>query len=133
MHTIAPRPIMTDRAPAAISAYSLGIDAGSLVVVSGQIGLGPDGGDVPADIRDETRAVMENIAAVLDAAGLTMASVIKTTIFVTDFDDYVAVNEVYAEYFKTPPARSTVKVAGLLKGARVEIEALAVREGSGAT
>jgi 2-iminobutanoate/2-iminopropanoate deaminase len=133
MQTSAPRPITTDRAPAAISAYSLGIDAGPLVVVSGQIGLGPDGGEIPTDIHDETRAVMENIAAVLDAAGLTMASVIKTTIFVTDFDDYGAVNEVYAEYFETPPARSTVKVAGLLKGARVEIEALAVRTGSGAT
>ena len=129
MHISAPRSIESDAAPAPISAYSQGIDAGAIVAVSGQLGLSPDGGDIPADIRDETRGVMDNIAAVLDAAGLTMASVVKTTIFVTEFDDYAAVNEVYAEYFQTPPARSTVKVAGLLKDARVEIEALAVRGG----
>lgn len=129
MQTTAPQPIETDAAPTPISAYSLGIDAGPIVVVSGQIGLTPDDTEIPADVREETRRVMENIAAVLAAAGLTMASVVKTTIFVTDFDDYAAVNEIYAEYFETPPARSTVKVAGLLKAARVEIEALAVRAG----
>jgi 2-iminobutanoate/2-iminopropanoate deaminase len=126
MQITAPTPIKTDAAPTPISAYSQGIDAGAVVVVSGQLGLSADG-DVPDDVREETRLLMDNIAAVLDAAGLSMASVVKTTIFVTDFDDYAAVNDVYAEYFETPPARSTVKVAGLLKAARVEIEALAVR------
>lgn len=129
METTAPQPITTDAAPAPVSAYSQGIDAGPIVIVSGQLGMAPQDGEIPADIRDETRVLMENIAAILGAAGLTMASVVKTTIFVTDFDDYAAVNEVYATYFETPPARSTVKVAGLLKGARVEIEALAVRAG----
>jgi 2-iminobutanoate/2-iminopropanoate deaminase len=127
VETTAPRPITTDAVPAPVSAYSLGVDAGPIVAISGQLGMRPDDPEIPADVREETRRVMNNIAGVLDAAGLTMASVIKTTIFVTEFDDYAAVNEVYAEYFETPPARSTVKVAGLLKGARVEIEALAVR------
>lgn len=126
MQCTAPRSIKTDAAPAPISAYSQGIDAGALVVVSGQLGMAADG-DIPDDVREETRLLMDNIAAVLDAAGLSMASVVKTTIFVTDFDDYAAVDDVYAGYFEMPPARSTVRVAGLLKAARVEIEALAVR------
>ena len=122
------RAIATGGAPRPVSAYSQGIDAGALVAVSGQLGLDPATGEVPGDVREETRLVMEAIAAILDEAGLDMAAVAKTTIFLTDFADYQAVNEVYARYFQTPPARSTVKVAGLLKGARVEIEALSVRQ-----
>lgn len=120
--------IDTDAAPQPIAPYSQGIDAGSHVFVSGQLGLGPAGEAIPDAVDEETRRVLRNIEAVLGAAGLTMRDVAKTTIFMTDFDDYEAMNRVYAEFFaEAPPARSTVKVAGLLAGARIEIEAIAVR------
>lgn len=121
------RAITTDGAPRPVSAYSQGIDAGALLVVSGQLGLDRATGEVPASVQDEARLVMDAIRAILADGGVTMGAVVKTTIFLTDFRDYEVVDGVYAEYFDTPPARSTVKVAGLLKGARVEIEALAVR------
>jgi 2-iminobutanoate/2-iminopropanoate deaminase len=124
-----PKSITTEGAPKPIAPYSQGIDAGSLVFVSGQLGLDPQTNELPADVQDETRRLLQNIGAVLEAAGLAAADVVKTTIFMTDFDDYAAMNRAYGEFFgDQPPARSTVKVAGLLAGARVEIEAVAVRE-----
>lgn len=122
--------IETDAAPQPIAPYAQGVDAGSHVFVSGQLGLGPGGEEMPAAVDEETRRVLRNIEAVLDTAGLAMRDVVKTTIFMTDFDDYEAMNRAYAEFFAAaPPARSTVKVAGLLAGARIEIEAIAVRPG----
>jgi 2-iminobutanoate/2-iminopropanoate deaminase len=121
-------PITTDGAPQPIAPYAQGIDAGSHVFVSGQLGLDPETNELPADVEDETRRLLQNIGAVLEAAGLAPDDVVKTTIFMTDFDDYAAMNRAYADFFgERPPARSTVKVAGLLAGARVEIEAIAVR------
>lgn len=120
--------ITTDGAPKPIAPYAQGIDAGAYVFVSGQLGLDPQTNELPADVEDETRRVLQNIGAVLEAAGVTADDVVKTTIFMTDFDDYAAMNRAYAEFFgDQPPARSTVKVAGLLAGARIEIEAIAVR------
>jgi reactive intermediate/imine deaminase len=122
-----PQPIVTQDAPTPKAAYSQGIDAGVLVMVSGQLGVDPSTGEIPDDVGNETRLVMNHIRAVLAAANLSMDDVCKTTIFMTNFEDYGTVNEVYGEYFETLPARSTVKVAELLMGARVEIEAIAVR------
>jgi 2-iminobutanoate/2-iminopropanoate deaminase len=121
------QPIVTQDAPAPKAAYSQGIDVGVLAMVSGQLGVDPSTGEIPDDVGNETMLVMKHIRAVLVAVDLSMDDVCKTTIFMTDFGDYDTVNEVYSEYFETLPARSTVKVAELLMGARVEIEAVAVR------
>jgi 2-iminobutanoate/2-iminopropanoate deaminase len=120
--------IQTTEAPRPIAPYSQGIDAGRLIFVSGQLGIDPATSELPADVYEETRQLLRNVEAVLRAAGVTKRDVAKTTIFVTDLDDYVDVNRAYGEFFEQPfPARSTVKVAGLLAGARVEIEAIALR------
>ncbi len=121
-------PIATDAAPRAIGPYSQAIESGGLVFLSGQIPLDPATGQlVTGDIRAETERVMANIEAVLVAAGASFADVVKTTIFLTDLADFVAVNEVYGKRFEgiAPPARSTVQVAALPRGARVEIETIA--------
>jgi reactive intermediate/imine deaminase len=122
-----PQPIVTQDAPTPKAAYSQGIDAGVLVMVSGQLGVDPSTGEIPDDVGNETTLVMNHIRAVLVAVDLSMDDVCKTTIFMTDFEDYDTVNEVYSEYFETLPACSTVKAAELLMGARVEIEAVAIR------
>jgi 2-iminobutanoate/2-iminopropanoate deaminase len=119
--------IETEGALKPIAPYSQGIDAGRLIFVSGQLGVDLATGRIPDDVETETRNLMSAIEAVVGAAGLTMKDVVKTTIFVTSFDDYGVINEVYGEFFSEPhPARSTVKVAGLLLDARVEIEAIAL-------
>ena len=117
-------------APAAIGPYSQAIRNGSLVFCSGQVPLDPASGALVAGgIEDQTERVLENLVAVLGAAGLSLAQVVKTTVFLVSMDDFAAMNEVYARYFTDdPPARSTVAVAALPKGARVEIEAVAVGE-----
>lgn len=121
-------PIETDGAPRPLAPYAQGADAGALLFVSGQLGLDPETNEVPDDVGAETRRLLQNVQAVLEAAGATLRDVVKTTIFMTDFDDYAAMNEAYSEFFPAPhPARATVKVAGLLAGARVEIEAIALR------
>ena len=109
--------------------YSPAIDTGSLVFVSGQIGYDPATGEfVEGGVEGQAERALKNIVAILDAAGLTMADVAKTTIFLADIDDFAAFNEVYARYFGDPkPARSTYAVAALPRGALVEIEAIAVR------
>lgn len=121
--------ITTSGAPAAIGPYSQGIGAGDLVFCSGQLGLDPATGDlVPGGVEAEAERALRNLAAVLDAAGLGFADVVKTTIFLADIGDFGAVNAIYAKHMPDPPpARSTFAVGALPKGARVEIEAIAAR------
>jgi 2-iminobutanoate/2-iminopropanoate deaminase len=120
--------ISTDKAPQAIGPYSQGVRGGGFVFFSGQIPLVPASGELRAgDIVAQTEQVMENIAAVLAAAGLTFAAVVKTTIYLTDLATFAKVNEVYGRRFPAdPPARSTVEVKGLPRGAQVEIEVVAI-------
>jgi len=117
-------------APKAIGPYAQAVTAtGRLVFCSGQIPLDPKTGEIvgAGDVRAQTERVMQNLAAVLTAAGASFAHVAKTTIFLTDLQDFAAVNEVYARYFPDhPPARATVQVAGLPRGSMVEIDAIAV-------
>lgn len=120
--------ISTDQAPAAIGPYSQAVQAAGLVFCSGQIPLDPASGElVSGDIRLETRQVMENLRGVLQAAGCGFGQVVRTTIYLVDMADFPAVNEVYGEFFPAvKPARATVAVAALPKGARVEIDAVAL-------
>ncbi|MBK9029843.1 MAG: reactive intermediate/imine deaminase [Myxococcales bacterium] len=119
--------IATPQAPAAIGPYSQAIRIGAMVFTSGQIPLDPATGQMlTGDIAAETRLVLDNLGAVLAAAGAGFADVVKSTIFLTDLADFAAVNEIYAQRFTgAPPARSTVQVARLPKDARVEIELVA--------
>jgi len=121
-------PISTPNAPGAIGPYSQAIRAtGGFVFCSGQIPLLPNGELVTGDVKEQTTQVMKNISAVLEEAGLTLANVVKTTIFLSSMSHFAAVNEVYGSYFTSePPARSTVAVAGLPRSVDVEIEVLAV-------
>lgn len=123
------RVIKTSNAPQAIGPYSQAIYAGGFVFVSGQIPIDPETGNIlPADIREQTRRVLENAKAVLAEAGCTMADVVKVTIFLKDMGDFGAVNEVYAGYFPSdPPARATVEVARLPKDVGVEMDFIAVK------
>jgi 2-iminobutanoate/2-iminopropanoate deaminase len=127
--------ISTSEAPAAVGPYSQAIRAGSTVYCAGQIPLDPKSGQiVSGGIDAQTRRVLDNVGAVLRAEGLTFDDVVKTTIFLMDLADFQMVNEIYASYFKQqPPARSTVQVAGLPKGARIEIEVVAVANGTTAS
>jgi 2-iminobutanoate/2-iminopropanoate deaminase len=121
--------VATSSAPKAIGPYSQAIISGDLVFTSGQIPLDPSTQQMVAgDIRAQTERVMENLAAVLAAAGSGFDKVVKATIFVIDLNDFAIVNEIYGKRFvKDPPARSTVQVAALPKGARVEIDLIARR------
>lgn len=115
-------------APAAIGPYSQAIKAGNVLYLSGQIGMNPATGElVSDDVREQTARALQNMKAVLAAAGATAENVVKTTVFLTDMADFQAVNSVYAEMFSSDaPARSCVAVAALPKGAKVEVEAVAV-------
>ena len=119
--------ISTNEAPAAIGPYSQAVRSGKFLFCSGQIPLDPKSGQiVSGDIAAQTRRVLDNIAAILRAEGLTFDNVVKTTIFLTDLGDFQTVNEIYGSYFKqSPPARSTVQVSALPKGAKIEIDAIA--------
>lgn len=121
--------VATPLAPAAVGPYSQAISSGSLVFCSGQLGLEPATGQlVSGGVAAETDRVLRNLAAVLNAAGASMGTVVKTTVFMTDLAAFKAMNDVYATHFTDqPPARSTVQVAALPRGACVEIEAVAVR------
>jgi 2-iminobutanoate/2-iminopropanoate deaminase len=121
--------IGTSGAPAAIGPYSQAIAAGDLVFCSGQVGLDPATGElVPGGVETEAERALRNLAAVLDAAGLGFADVVKITVFLADIADFTTVNTVYGRHMPDPPpARSTVGVAALPRGARVEIEAIARR------
>ena len=116
-------------APAAIGPYSQAIGAGQLLFCSGQLPVVPKTGDLVAqDASAQARQVLENLGAVLNAGGSSYALVVKTTVFLTDLNDFAAMNSVYSEFFPTaPPARSTIQVAALPKGAKVEIEAIALK------
>lgn len=120
--------ISTKKAPQAIGPYSQAIEANKVMYLSGQIPLIPETGEMEnGDIVAQTTQVMKNIGAVLEANDLTYKNVVKTTVFVTDLNDFEAVNKVYSEYFtKKEPARSCVQVAALPKGAKVEIESIAI-------
>ena len=118
--------ISTEKAPSAIGPYAQGIKAGNLVITSGQLPLDPATGAFPEGIEAQTRQSLTNCKAVLEAAGATMADVIKTTVFLSDMNDFAAMNGVYATFFEGAcPARSAVQVARLPKDAMVEIECIA--------
>lgn len=124
--------IKTSSAPAAIGPYSQGIrvSAGKMLFTAGQVPLDPATGQmVTGDIKAQTRRVLENVKAILHAAGASLENVVKTTVFMTDLNEFAAMNEVYAEFFSTnPPARSTVEVRALPRGCKVEIETMAIIE-----
>lgn len=120
--------VATDRAPRAIGPYSQAIAHGGLVFCSGQIALDPHTGEMvgAADVRVQARRVLDNLKAVVEAAGSSLDRVLRCTIYLTDLGDFGAVNEIYGSYFAgAPPARATVQVAGLPKGGMVEIDAIA--------
>lgn len=123
------RRVETDRAPAAIGPYSQAIVAGDLVFTAGQIALDPATMQVvEGDVAAQTARVMENLKAVLESAGASLASVVKTTVFLADMNDFAAMNEVYGRYFGDHrPARSTVQAARLPRDVKVEIETIAIR------
>jgi 2-iminobutanoate/2-iminopropanoate deaminase len=120
--------VQTDKAPAAVGPYSQGIIANGMVFTAGQVPLIPGTKNLAeGDIKDQTRQALENLKAVLEAAGSSLDQVIKTTVFLQNMDDFAAMNEVYATYFTGVfPARSAVQVARLPLGAQVEIEAVAL-------
>ncbi len=120
--------IRTEAAPAPFQGapYNQAIRVGDLVYTAGQVGLTPDGGPLEGDITAQTEQVFSNLRAILAAAGTSLDNLVKTTVFLQDFDDFAAMNEVYARHVgERPPARSTVEVAKLPGGALVEIEAVA--------
>jgi 2-iminobutanoate/2-iminopropanoate deaminase len=121
------KPVFTSDAPAAIGPYSQGIRSGRFLFCSGQIPLDPKSGEiVSGDVATQTRRVLDNIATILRTEGLTFDHVVKTTIFLTNLADFQTVNEIYGSYFKQDfPARSTVQVSALPRGANVEIEVIA--------
>jgi len=121
------QPISTDKAPRAIGPYSQAVIHGDLVFLSGQIPLDPATNQlVDGDVAAQTRRVLDNIRAVLEAAGASLDTVLKTTVFLKDMGEFAAMNQVYAEYFsQNPPARSTVEAGRLPRDVRVEIDAIA--------
>ncbi len=123
------KPVTTLSAPSAIGPYSQAIDAGDYVFLSGQVPIDPKTGElVTGDINAQTNRALDNLGAVLEAAGCSFSHVVKTTIYLIDLADFQAVNATYAKRFTAaPPARATVQVSALPKGARVEIDAIAKR------
>ena len=117
----------SDKAPKPVGPYSQIVKAGSFLFLAGQIPLTPQNTMLEGDISAQARQVLENLKAILEKAGSNMNQVVKTTIFLADLSDFEAVNKVYADYFREPyPARSTVEASKLPKGARVEIDAIAM-------
>ncbi len=120
--------ISTTAAPGAIGPYSQAIETGTMLFASGQIPINPATGDIPEGIKEQTAQSLANVKAILAAAGLTTANVVKTTVFLADMADFAAMNEVYATVFEQPfPARSAVAVRELPKGVKVEIEVIAAK------
>ena len=121
--------IKTDKAPAAIGPYSVGVQSGAFIFTAGQIGLDSKSGEMVAGgIEAQTHQALINLQNILEAAGSSLDNVIKTTVFLKDMNDFAKMNAVYAEFFKQdPPARSAVQVAALPKNAEVEIEAVAAK------
>ena len=120
--------VFAAKAPAAVGPYVHAVKAGNTVYTSGQLGLIPATGVLPEGIEAQAKQAMENLKAVIEAAGMTMGDIVKTTVFLADMDDFAAVNAVYAEHFQEPfPARSCVQVAAIPKGCKLEIECIAVK------
>ena len=120
--------IVTSKAPAAIGPYSQGKDADNIVFTSGQLPINMETGNMETEIKAATKASLENVKSIIEEAGLTMADIVKTTVFISDMENFGEMNEVYATFFgESAPARSCVQVARLPKDALVEIEAIAVR------
>jgi 2-iminobutanoate/2-iminopropanoate deaminase len=121
--------IATTNAPGAIGPYSQAIDCGTFIVTSGQLGIDPATGEMPADIAGQTRQSLTNVKALVEAAGLTMDNVVKTTVFLQTMSDFAAMNAVYGEFFTEGqyPARSAVEVGALPKGGLVEIETICIK------
>jgi 2-iminobutanoate/2-iminopropanoate deaminase len=122
------RLIATDNAPQAIGPYSQAIRSGEMIFCAGQVALDPATGKlVEGGIEEQTRRALQNLSAVLEAAGSSLSRIVKTTVFMVNLDDFKTMNQVYAEFFPSaPPARSTIQVARLPAGALVEIEAIAI-------
>lgn len=119
----------SDRAPGALGPYSQAIDTGLFIFASGQLGLDPVSGELAEGVQEQARVALENVTAVLDAAGSSLDQVVKTTVFLQDMNDFAAMNEIYGQFFKEPyPARSAVQVARLPKDALVEIEVIALKK-----
>jgi 2-iminobutanoate/2-iminopropanoate deaminase len=119
--------VQTNAAPAAVGPYSQAIRAGNLIFTAGQVGADPASGELADGIAAQADRALRNVAAILDAAGTSLDRVTKTTIFLTDVADFATVNEVYARHFSPPyPARSTIGIKELPKGALIEIEAIAL-------
>ncbi|WP_434360978.1 RidA family protein [Parasalinivibrio latis] len=123
--------ISSPNAPAAIGPYVQGVDLGNMVITSGQLPINPKTSEMPDDVAEQTTQSLENALAVIEQAGLTVHSIVKTTVFVKDLNDFARVNAAYEQFFDTRdagyPARSCVEVARLPKDAKVEIEMIAVR------
>lgn len=120
--------ILTDRGPKPIGPYSQAVRSNGFLFVSGQVALDPKSGEfIGTDIRQQTERVLDNLKAILEAAGVSLSHVVKTTVFLKDMNDFSAMNETYARYFTAaPPARSTIQAARLPKDALVEIDVIAV-------
>ncbi|MEK3732208.1 MULTISPECIES: RidA family protein [Paenibacillus] len=121
--------ISTSSAPGAIGPYSQAVEINGFVYTSGQLGLNPETGEFGADVQEQTKLSLQNVKAILEAAGASLDQVVKTTVFLKDMNDFAAVNEVYGSFFSEPyPARSAVEVARLPKDGLVEIEVIAVKK-----
>lgn len=120
--------VSTTEAPAAVGPYSQAVRIGPMLFTAGQIPLDPKSGQIVSeDVAEQTKQVLKNLTAVLQAEGMDFTNIVKTTVFMTNLGDFQTMNEIYASYFnETPPARSTVQVSALPKGAQVEIEVIAV-------
>jgi 2-iminobutanoate/2-iminopropanoate deaminase len=119
--------IRTEKAPAAIGPYSQGIVAGGLLYTSGQLPINPVTGLVPSSIEEQTVQVLDNLKAIIEAAGSSMEKVLKCTVYIVDFNDFAVMNNIYSTYFPTnPPARATVGISALAKNALVEIDAIVI-------
>jgi 2-iminobutanoate/2-iminopropanoate deaminase len=122
------RIISTSNAPAAIGPYSQAVETGNTLYISGQLPLDPETMEMPEDIKEQAEQVMKNTGAILEEAGYSYKDVIKSTIFLSDINNFQAMNEVYGKYYQEePPARSAYEVANLPKGAKIEIETIAVK------
>jgi len=120
--------LSTENAPAAVGPYSQAIKLDNLIFTSGQLPIDPKTGEMPDSVEEQTSQALENIAAILEEAGSSLDNAIKLTVFLTDIDDFAAMNEVYAGFFESdPPARSAFEVVALPKGAKVEIECIAYK------
>lgn len=120
------KPIFSQEAPDAIGPYSQAIECGNMLFVSGQLPVDKKTGVMPLDIKLQTKQSLDNIKHIITAAGYSMQDIVKTTVFVTDLGQFQAINDIYSTYFpNNPPARACIEVAGLPKGAGVEIEVIA--------